>query len=59
MSENNTVIPETGPSLNGYDRLKAFVVSDVHLNNHPYNRQEDLDNPRRRNFRLFLTRLNE
>ncbi|MCE3234074.1 MAG: hypothetical protein K0Q50_254 [Vampirovibrio sp.] len=58
MSETRTTM-QTGEDLNGYDRLKAFVVSDVHLNNHPYNRQEDLENPRRRNFRLFLSRLNE
>lgn len=38
--------------------LKAFVVSDVHLNNHPYDRARDLENPRRSNFRQFLTRLN-
>jgi UDP-2,3-diacylglucosamine pyrophosphatase LpxH len=44
--------------LDNYDRLKAFVVSDVHLNNHPYDQNRDLENPRRRNFRLFLTRLN-
>lgn len=53
-----TEIGRTESELNGYNRLKAFVVSDVHLNNHPYNRQQDLENPRRRNFRLFLTRLN-
>jgi predicted phosphodiesterase len=42
----------------GYSTLKAFVVSDVHLNNHPYDRERDLENPRRSNFRQFLTRLN-
>jgi UDP-2,3-diacylglucosamine pyrophosphatase LpxH len=41
-----------------YDNIKAFVVSDVHLNNHPYDRETESENPRRRNFRLFLTRLN-
>lgn len=45
--------------LKDYKALKAFVVSDVHLNNHPYDRQRDLENPRRSNFRLFLTRLNQ
>lgn len=59
MSERSFENDTIEPSLNGYDRLKACVVSDVHLNNHPYNRQADLENPRRRNFRLFLTRLNE
>lgn len=42
-----------------YDRLKAYVVSDVHLNNHPYDTQHEVENPRRRNFRLFLTQINE
>lgn len=42
-----------------YSRLRAYIVSDVHLNNHPYNQQKQLENPRRRNFRVFLTRLNE
>lgn len=42
-----------------YDRLKAFVVSDVHLNNHPYDQASESENPRRHNFRLFLTRVNE
>lgn len=39
-------------------RLKAYIVSDVHLNNHPYDREHQLENPRRRNFRMFLARLN-
>lgn len=42
-----------------YDRLKAYVVSDVHLNNHPFDREADSENPRRRNFRMFLTQVNE
>lgn len=41
-----------------YDRLRAYIVSDVHMNNHPYDRQTQPENPRRRNFRMFLTRLN-
>ena len=41
-----------------FDCLKAFIVSDVHLNNHPYNMERETENPRRRNFRLFLTQLN-
>ncbi len=41
-----------------YDRLKAYIVSDVHLNNHPYDHGQG-ENPRRRNFRLFLNRLNQ
>lgn len=41
-----------------FDCLKAFIVSDVHLNNHPYNMHIARENPRRRNFRLFLTQLN-
>ena len=48
----------TNPQAKGYKTLKAFVVSDVHLNNHPYDRERDLENPRRSNFRQFLTRLN-
>lgn len=42
-----------------YNRLRAYIVSDVHLNNHPYDSQSQDENPRRRNFRVFLTRLNE
>lgn len=38
--------------------LKAYIVSDVHLNNHPYDEAHQSENPRRRNFRIFLTRLN-
>ncbi len=41
-----------------YKRLKAYVVSDVHLNNHPYDRQTEKENPRRKNFRVFLSRIN-
>jgi UDP-2,3-diacylglucosamine pyrophosphatase LpxH len=41
-----------------YERLKAYVVSDVHLNNHPYDPAEP-ENPRRKNFRVFLTQVNE
>lgn len=39
--------------------LKAYIVSDVHMNNHPYERDQNMENPRRRNFRVFLTRLNQ
>jgi UDP-2,3-diacylglucosamine pyrophosphatase LpxH len=39
--------------------LKAFVVSDVHLNNHPENPDEDPHTPRPRNFWRFLTQLNK
>lgn len=42
-----------------YDRLKAYVVSDVHLNNHPYDQNHETENPRRRNFRLFLNQIND
>ena len=45
-------------SARGYTSLKAFVVSDVHLNNHPYDRHRDSENPRRSNFRQFLNRIN-
>ncbi len=38
--------------------LKAFVVSDVHLNNHPYDHTTEKENPRRKNFRQFLSELN-
>jgi UDP-2,3-diacylglucosamine pyrophosphatase LpxH len=37
--------------------LKAFVVSDVHLNNHPENPDEDSNAPRPRNFWRFLTQM--
>lgn len=57
ISSSELMLPGSG-NLDDYDRLKAFVVSDVHLNNHPYDLSRDLENPRRRNFRLFLTRLN-
>jgi UDP-2,3-diacylglucosamine pyrophosphatase LpxH len=42
-----------------YDRLKAYVISDVHLNNHPYDRETEPENPRRRNFRMFLAQVND
>jgi UDP-2,3-diacylglucosamine pyrophosphatase LpxH len=38
--------------------LKAYVVSDVHLNDHPYDRHVESENPRRKHFREFLTRIN-
>lgn len=41
------------------EKLKAYIVSDVHLNNHPFDAAHLSENPRRRNFRLFLRRLNE
>ena len=40
-------------------RLIAYIVSDVHLNNHPYDQEVEQENPRRRNFREFLTQLND
>lgn len=46
-------------ALPAYDRLKAYVISDVHLNNHPYNREKEPENPRRRNFRMFLAQIND
>ena len=39
-------------------RLKLVVVSDVHLNDHDYDTDEFTENPRRKIFREFLTRLN-
>ncbi len=50
---------EEAASGRGYTSLKAFVVSDVHLNNHPYDRHKETENPRRQNFREFLTRINQ
>jgi UDP-2,3-diacylglucosamine pyrophosphatase LpxH len=47
------------PDGSTFNSLKAFIVSDVHLNNHPYNPETQPENPRRKNFRLFLTQLNE
>lgn len=58
MADTERELGQAEQLLNDYDRLRACVVSDVHLNNHPYDRQRDLENPRRRNFRVFLTRLN-
>ncbi|WP_373533557.1 metallophosphoesterase [Vampirovibrio sp.] len=49
-------LPEDTESSQG--RLKAYIVSDVHLNTHPYDEAAEPENPRRRNFRLFLTQLN-
>ncbi len=40
------------------ERLLGYIVSDVHLNNHPYDTAES-ENPRRRHFREFLSHLNE
>lgn len=39
--------------------MKTYIVSDVHLNDHPYDRDKFTENPRRRHFREFLTRLNQ
>lgn len=39
--------------------LKAYVVSDVHLNDHPYDRKTESENPRRKHFRHFLSRINQ
>jgi UDP-2,3-diacylglucosamine pyrophosphatase LpxH len=40
-----------------FKQLKAYVVSDVHLNDHPYDNGEVDENPRRKHFREFLTKL--
>lgn len=40
------------------ERLKTYLVSDVHLNNHPWDQEAETENPRRRNFREFLTTVN-
>ncbi len=37
--------------------LKAFVISDVHLNDRSYDHNTYSENPRRKHFREFLTRL--
>ncbi len=37
--------------------LRAFVVSDVHMNDRPYNHDEHAENQRRKHFREFLTHL--
>lgn len=42
-----------------YERLKAYVVSDVHLNNHPWDRDLLPENPRHRHFKVFLQQINE
>lgn len=38
-------------------KLVAYVVSDIHLNNHPYDRSQEDENPQRKHFRRFLTDL--
>lgn len=55
-TEQHPWTAETPPSL---ETLKAYIVSDVHLNNHPFDATHQTENPRRRNFRLFLNRINE
>ncbi len=40
------------------NRLKAYIVSDVHLNNDPYDKHSNKENPERKNFQKFLTELN-
>ncbi len=38
--------------------LKVYIVSDVHLNNDPYDKHSNKENPERKNFQKFLTELN-
>ena len=40
-------------------RVLAYIVSDVHLNSHPFDAKTLDENPRRQHFRQFLSRLNE
>lgn len=39
--------------------LMAYIVSDVHLNNHIYDPKKNAENPFRKHFRQFLTKLND
>ncbi|MBX2860522.1 MAG: metallophosphoesterase, partial [Vampirovibrio sp.] len=39
--------------------LKAYLVSDVHLNDHPFDHEMFHENPRRRHFRDFLSQLRQ
>jgi UDP-2,3-diacylglucosamine pyrophosphatase LpxH len=39
--------------------LTSYVVSDVHLNDHPFDRSQEAENPRRKHFRHFLGRIND
>ncbi len=47
----------SGPGGPNPQPLRAYVVSDVHLNNHPYDRTVHAENPRRKNFRQFLSQM--
>ncbi len=38
--------------------LKAYIVSDVHLNNNSYDKHSNKENSERKNFQKFLTELN-
>ncbi len=40
-------------------KLKAYVVSDVHLNDHPFDTDGFTENPRHQHFRKFLTQIRE
>jgi len=40
-------------------KLKAYIVSDVHLNNNLYDKHSNKENPKRKNLHNFLTELNK
>ncbi len=40
------------------NKLKAYIVSDVHLNNNSYDKHANKENPKRGYFRKLLTELN-
>jgi len=40
------------------NKLKAYIVSDVHLNNNSYNKHSIKENPKREDFRKLLAELN-
>jgi UDP-2,3-diacylglucosamine pyrophosphatase LpxH len=55
----NTPVDITNNTPDEHRRLKLYVVSDVHLNDHVTNPDFDLANPRREGFLRFLQRLHQ
>lgn len=59
MEQTNLILHPSNSGVQNLQLLKAYVVSDVHLNDHPYDTTHEQENPRRKNFREFLTRVNQ
>ena len=47
----------TSTTNSNYNNLTMYLVSDVHLNNHKYDKNNWAENPERKIFREFLSNI--